>query len=216
MRSTIKRIIIILALMVLATLSGASGQWKLIDDRDDITLYSREVSGHSQSQFKGVCLVGQPIEAVGSVLSDVGSYPRWFFKCIEAKKIPAENSSELHFLLYVAIDTPWPFLDRDVVYETDVAVDHAAGKVFIRSVALKRPFVQLRRQYVRITDSEHQWILERVSADLTRITFINRTNAEGPFADYLSNSGMRDTTIHSLENLKKLLDPPDATAEIQP
>ena len=216
MRSTVKRIIIILSLMVSTTISGAGDQWKLIDDRDDITLYSREVSGQPQAQFKGVCIVRQPIEAVGSVLSDVGSYPKWFFKCIEAKKIPTENSSEFHFFLYVAIDTPWPFLDRDVVYETDVTIDYAAGKVFIQSVALKRPLVQLKKQYVRITDSEHQWILERISADLTRITFINQTNAAGPLANYLSNSGMHDTTIHSLENLKKILNPPDATVKIQP
>ncbi|MEJ2729042.1 MAG: hypothetical protein P8185_11140 [Deltaproteobacteria bacterium] len=205
MRNTAKGIVIVLSLMVLATVPGAGGQWKLIDDRDGITLYSRQISGQPQAQFKGVCIVRRPIEAVGSVLSDVGSYPKWFFKCMEAKKIPTENSSELHFFLYVAIDTPWPFLDRDVVYKTDVAVDRASGKVFIQSVASKRPFVQLKRQYVRITDSEHQWILERVSAELTRITFINRTNAEGPFADYLSNSGMRDTTIHSLENLNEIL-----------
>ncbi|MEJ2171001.1 MAG: hypothetical protein P8X90_36385 [Desulfobacterales bacterium] len=166
MRNTAKGIVIVLSLMVLATVPGAGGQWKLIDDRDGITLYSRQISGQPQAQFKGVCIVRRPIEAVGSVLSDVGSYPKWFFKCMEAKKIPTENSSELHFFLYVAIDTPWPFLDRDVVYKTDVVVDRASDKVFIQSVALKRPFVQLKRQYVRITDSEHQWILERVSAEL--------------------------------------------------
>jgi hypothetical protein len=190
--------------MVLAAISGAGDQWKLIVDKDGITLYAREVDGHPQVQFKGICIVRQPIEAVVSVLSDVASYPTWFFKCIEAKKIPAENSPELHFFLYAAIDTPWPFSDRDVVYKTDVTIDYASGKVFIQSVALKRPFVQLRRQYVRITDSEHQWILERISVDLTRITFMNRTNAAGPFANYLSNPGMRDTTIHSLENLIKI------------
>ena len=212
---TAKRIIIVLPFMFLATISGAGDQWKLIVDKDGITLYAREVNGHPQGQFKGICIVHQPIEAVGSVLSDVGSYPKWFFKCIEAKKIPTENSTELHFFLYVAIDTPWPFSDRDVVYKSDVTIDYASGKVFIQSVASKRPFVQLRKQYVRITDSEHQWILERISVDLTRITFINRTNAAGPFANYLSNPGMRDTTIHSLENLKKIFNQPDDTETIE-
>jgi hypothetical protein len=205
MRSTAKRIIIILPFMVLAAISGAGDQWKLIADKDGITLYARAVSDQPQVQFKGVCIVRHPIDAVGAVLSDVGSYTKWFFKCIEARKIPTENSSELHFFLYVAIDTPWPFSDRDVVYKTDVTIDYASGKVFVQSVALKSPFVQLKKQYVRISDSEHQWILERISADLTRITFINRTNAAGPFANYLSNSGVRDTTIHSLQNLKKIL-----------
>jgi hypothetical protein len=35
---------------------------------------------------------------------------------------------------------------------------------------------------------------------------MNRTNVAGPFANYISNSGTRDTTIYSLENLKKILE----------
>jgi hypothetical protein len=201
--------------MVLAAISGAGNEWKLIFDKDGITLHAREVIDHPQAQFKGVCIVRQPIDAVGAVLSDVSSYPKWFFKCIEARKIQSENSSELHFFLYVAIDTPWPFSDRDVVYKTDVTIDYASGKVFIQSVASKKPFVELKKQYVRITDSKHQWILERISDDRTRITFINRTNAAGPFANYLSNSGMHDTTIHSLQNLKKILQHPELNETTQ-
>jgi hypothetical protein len=204
MRSTAKRIIIILPFIFLATISGAGDQWKSIVERNGIRLYARELSDHSEAQFKGVGVVDRPLEAVGSVLSDISSYPKWFFKCVEARKIPAENSSELHFFLYVAIDTPWPFSDRDVVYKTGVNIDYASRKVVVHSIALKTPLIPLRRQYVRITDSEHQWILEKISKNRTRITFINRTNAAGPFANYLSNSGTRDTTLHSLENLKKL------------
>jgi hypothetical protein len=215
MRRTAKRIIIILPFMFLATISGAGDQWKSIVERNGITLYAREVSGHSEKQFKGVGVVDRPLEAVGSFLSDIASYPKWFFKCVEARKIPTVNSSQLHFLLYVAIDTPWPFSDRDVVYKTAVAIDYASEKVVIFSIALKTPLIPLRRQYVRITDSEHQWILEKISEDRTRITFINRTNAAGPFANYLSNSGTRDTTLHSLENLKKILQHPDHNETIQ-
>jgi hypothetical protein len=194
--------------MVLAAISVAGDQWQLVADKGGITLLAGEVSGHSEMQFKGVCLVSRPLESVISVLSDTASYPKWFFKCIEAKKIFTENPSEFHFLLYVAIDTPWPFSDRDVVYKTDVTIDYASQKVVILSIALKTSLIPLRRQYVRITDSEHQWILEKIPKNRTRITFINRTNVAGPFANYLSNSGTRDTTLHSLENLKKILNHP--------
>jgi hypothetical protein len=187
--------------MVLPTISVAGGEWKLIADKDGITLYAREVSGHSEFEFKGVCLVNQPLEVIGAVLSDIPSYPKWFFKCIESEKIPVENTSELNFYLYIALDTPWPFSDRDVVYKAKVDIDYALGKVVIQSTALTEQFVPLRRGYVRITDSEHQWILERVSSERTRITFINRTNAAGSFANYISDPGTRDTTVYSLKNL---------------
>jgi hypothetical protein len=201
--------------MVLPTISVAGGEWKLIADKDGITLYAREVSGHSEAQYKGVSIINQSIEAVGSVLSDIASYPKWFFKCIESKKILTKNSSELHFFLYVAIDAPWPFSDRDAVYETEVAIDYALGKVVIRSTALTQPLIPLRRQYVRIRDSEHQWILEKISADRTRITFINRTNAAGSFANYISNPGIRDTIFLSLKNFRKIFNHPDDTVKIE-
>ena len=194
--------------MVLTAFSVASGEWQSVVDEDSVTLFAREVSGHSEMQFKGICIVSRPLESVISVLSDTASYPKWFYKCIEAKKIHTENPSEFHFLLYVAIDTPWPFTDRDVVYKTEVNIDFASGKVIIRSIALKKPFIPLQKRYVRITDSEQQWILERISVERTRITFINRTNAAGPFANFISNPGIRDTTIHSLKNLSKIFNPP--------
>ncbi len=199
-------ILIILSIMITYPSIGFAGSdWELLNNEEGITLYVRDVSGHSEAEYKGVCIIDRPIEVVGSVLSDIPSYPKWFFKCIESKKIPVENSSERNFFLYVAIETPWPFSDRDAVYKVEITIDYALGKVFIQSTALKEPLVPLRRQYVRITDSEHQWILEKISADRTRITFINRTNAAGPFANYISNPGIRDTTFHSLKNLKKIV-----------
>ena len=204
MKLTSKRIIISLIIIIYPLIPNAGNDWKLVTDENDIVLYVREVSGHAEAQFKGVCTVGKPIEAVGSILSDIASYPKWFFKCIEAQKLPSENSSDLHFFLYVAIDTPWPFSDRDAVYETKITIDDFLGKVVVRSHAVKEPLIPLRHQYVRITDSEHQWILEKISPESTRITFINRTNAGGPFAGYISNPGIRDTTLYSLKNLKKI------------
>jgi hypothetical protein len=201
MKSVIKLIKINLILIACPVILVAGSDWKLISNEDSIALYSRELSGHSDLEFKGVCLVNQPLEVIGAVLSDIPSYPKWFFRCIESEKIPVENTSELNFYLYIAIDTPWPFSDRDVVYKAKVAIDYALGKIVVQSTALTEQFVPLRRGYVRITDSEHQWILERVSSERTRITFINRTNAAGSFANYISDPGTRATTVYSLKNL---------------
>ena len=205
MKTTFKRIAAVWLFIVFQANLAASDEWQLIVEEDGVALYTRELKEHSEAQYKGITTVNRSIEAVASVLSDTVSYPGWFFKCVEAKKLPAENSSGLRFFLYVVIDTPWPFSDRDSIYQTQIAIDHASGKVVIRSNALKAALVPLNKQYVRITDSEHQWILEKISETRTRITFINRTNAAGPFANYLSNPGVRDTTLFSLKNLRKVL-----------
>lgn len=216
MKSPFHQITAIFLAMVLSAVCDAGGEWKFIDNSDDVALYARQLSRHSETQFKGICTVNRSLANVGSVLSDIPSYPKWFFKCIEAKKIPAKNSSGLHFFLYVAIDTPWPFKNRDVYYETEVVIDRTLEKVVITSSALKEHVIPLRKDYVRITDSELQWILEKTGTHRTRVIFINRTHAAGPFANYLSDPGVRNTIVHSLRNLKRTLEQQEPAEIIEP
>jgi hypothetical protein len=180
--------------------------WKLLTDEEGVALYTRAPADNGTSEIKGVCEVERPLDTVGRVLSDVASYPNWFFRCHHTRKIPAQEATDHNFLLYIVIDTPWPFADRDVVYKVVTTVDSAAGRVVVHSTAVKTQSLARKKDYVRITDSKLQWILERLSAGQTRITFINRTHAAGLWGDYISNSGTLATTLHSLKNLKKLLD----------
>ena len=188
--------------MAISAPVAAGSDWKFIANEAGVTLYSRKVGGHSELEFKGVCLIAQPLEVIGSILSDISSYPKWFFKCIESKRIRMDNTPGRSYYLYIAINTPWPFKDRDVVYKANVGIDYDLGRVIIKSTALTEPIVPMRSGYVRITDSQHRWILEKVSSEQTRVTFINRTNAAGPFANYISNPGLRSTTFYSLKNLQ--------------
>ena len=186
------------------TAMGDDG-WRLLDENEGIALYARASAKDATPEIKGVCVVNQPIENVGSVLSNVAFYPNWFFRCIHSRKIPAQDSTDHNFLLYIAIDTPWPFVDRDVVYRVAATIDSAAGKVVVDSTAVKSYPVVHHKKFVRITDSNLLWILESLPAGQTRITFINRTHAAGSWGDYISNAGTRATTMHSLRNLKKFL-----------
>lgn len=49
--------------------------------------------------FKGVCVVQQPIEIVAAISADIAAYPEWFYKCIEAKKVPKNDSTDLDFII---------------------------------------------------------------------------------------------------------------------
>jgi hypothetical protein len=198
--------IAILIFSAYAFMAAGGDGWNLLADEEGVALYTRASADDGTSEIKGVCEVERPLETVGRVLSDVAFYPKWFFRCHQSRKIPAPDSTDLNFLFYIVIDTPWPFVDRDVVYKVVTTIDSAAGKVVVHSTAVKTQPLAPKKDYVRITDSNLQWILEKVSAGQTRITFINRTHAAGLWGDYISNSGARATTLHSLKNLKKLLD----------
>ena len=197
-------IIILLGLIYPLTITG-SDVWNLVSEDNGLRLYSKVRHGAVTSEYKGVCRVNHPIETVASVLSDISSYPKWFFRCVQSRKIPTQASTDLNFLLYVVIDTPWPFLDRDVVYKVVTFIDATAGKIVVRSTAVETSLMRPQKNYVRITDSDLQWILEQRTDGQTQITFINRTHAAGYWGDIISGSGARATTLHSLENLKERL-----------
>jgi uncharacterized protein YndB with AHSA1/START domain len=200
-----KRFFFFLLFVIYSMTVLADGEWNWVSDDDGVTLYARALKGRSTSEVKGTCVVDRPIEAVASLLSDIASYPKWFFRCIQSHKIPSEDSADSHFLLYVVIDTPWPFADRDVVYRVETTIDHAAQKVVVHSTAIHAPWIAHKTNAIRITDSQLQWTLQQQSSGQTRITFINRTHAAGFWGDYISDSGTHATTLHSLKNLKSLL-----------
>jgi len=186
----------------------ANEGWKLIEDDEGVAVYVRQLEGDSASQFKGVCVVNRPIEIVAAILADIAAYPEWFYKCIEAKKIPKNDSTDLDFIIYMAIKAPWPLLDRDALFHVKTAIDYDSEKVTINSVALKEPLVPIQEDYVRITDAEQQWILEKNTAKATRVIFTNRTDAGGSVSSFISGLGSRKSVYHSLINMKEIAHDP--------
>ncbi len=182
----------------------AQEQWKSVSNGNGVAIYVRKVDGQEESEFKGVTYIDQPIEVIGAVLAEIPAYTGWFFKCRRAEKIQQISSTAYNFMVYIALYTPWPLWPRDVVYDVKIRVDIASGKVEVRSKALPEPVVPIRKDHVRITDSELHWVLERIEPHQTRIIFIMRTDAGGSVGSYWSDLGCRKTIYHSLINLHRI------------
>ena len=202
MTRIVNLLILIIALLV-ADPGGlfAQEQWKSVSDDNGVAIYSRKVDGHEESEFKGITDIDQPIEVIGAVLAEIPAYTGWFFKCRQAEKIPQISSTAYNFMVYIALDAPWPLWPRDVVYDVKIRIDMASGKVDVRCKAMPEPVVPARKDHVRIVDSEIHWVLERSEPHQTRITFTMRTDAGGFVSGYWSDLGCRKTIYHSLINL---------------
>ncbi len=204
MKRTVYFTLQVLIILTLPQTALAETEWELIEDSEGVVVYAREFEGYSERQFKGICSIPQPIEIVAAVLVDISSYPQWFYSCTEAKKLLNSNSTVLDFFMYFVINVPWPFSDRDAVFHAKTTLDPVSEKILIASTARIDHRVPLRKNYVRITDSEQQWILEKLSPETTRVTFINRTNAAGSMSAFFSDLGSRDTVNQSLKNMRKI------------
>ncbi len=72
--------------------------------------------------------------------------------------------------------------------------------------------IPLKKDHVRITDSELEWSLDRLDANRTQVTFSKRINAGGNLGSYLSDSGCRKTVFQSLVNLGNIASDPKYAA----
>ncbi len=124
---------------------GAEEKWVFIEKNQGVTMHSRKVDGHAESEFRGSSTIDQPLEVVGAVLADIPSFTRWFYKCIQARKIPDKTSTDLNFLLYIVIETPWPLWNRDVVYAAATTIDIASGNIKIQGHARQDAAVPLEK-----------------------------------------------------------------------
>ncbi len=147
MTRTVNLLILILALLA-ADPAGlfAQEQWESVSADNGVSIYSRKVVGHEESEFKGITHIDQPIEVIGAVLAEIPAYTGWFFKCLLAEKISQISSTPYNFMVHIALDAPWPLWPRDIVYDVNIRIDMASGKVDVRCKALPQPVVPIRQR----------------------------------------------------------------------
>lgn len=209
MIKTLNLLIFIGTLLITDDLTiAAEKDWVFVEESRGVTIHSRQVVGHSEFEFRGSLIINQPVEVVGAVLADIPSFTRWFYKCTIARKVPDRISSDLEWLLYFVIETPWPLWNRDVVYAVSTKIDIGSGKIAVHGKAHQNSGVPVRKDHVRITDSELQWILERLDSNRTKVTFTEWIDAGGNLGSYLSNAGCRKTVFQSLINLANITSDP--------
>ncbi len=208
----IRTVNLLILIIVLLTVGPgglfAQERWQSVSDDKGVAIYCRKVTGHEESEFKAITDIDQPIEVIGAVLAEIPAYTGWFFKCLQAGKIPRISSTAYNFMVYIALDAPWPLWLRDIVYDVEIKIDMASGKVEVRCKAVPESVVPIQKDHIRIVDSELHWVLERIDTHRTRIIFIMRTNAGGSVSGYWSDLGCRKTIYHSLINLQRIATDP--------
>ena len=213
MTKIFKTIILLCTLLITeGTTCLAEDKWIFVETDQGVTIHSRKIAGHSESEFKGSRIVQQPVEVIGAVLADIPSYTRWFFNCTQARILPDKTSSSQNFLLYIVVETPWPLWSRDVIYKARTRIDIPSGIIMVQGKALQEPSVPIKEKHVRVTDSALEWVLERLDNTRTMVSFTKRINAGGNIGSYLSDAGCRKTIFESLVNLDRIASDPKYAA----
>ena len=181
---------------------GDEGKWEEIANDDGIVVWLQEPRNEDDlRQFRGVGTVDAPIYQVFAVLHDVPRYTEWAFRCIESELLK-EISPQI-LLIYVRLDAPWPFSDRDTVMmgrSRIIDPERLAVAAFERFDVDVKPLVD---DVVRFPRLKGSYRLEAIDSERTRVTYQVEAHPGGWIPKWLRQMANEKLPMETILALRK-------------
>ncbi|MEM6719848.1 MAG: START domain-containing protein [Bacteroidota bacterium] len=172
----------------------AQKDWKLKKEKDDIKIYVKSTESSSIKLFKAEMTVKSSLDLVFNTILDGDKLKDWNYKALDSKLL---NKSPNEYLLWMALDLPWPVRNRDVVISCKVfKITDDIVKIDIAAASDRYPESD---DYLRMTQFEGYWLLEKVGENV-KIThqmfgdpggsipnwFVNSTITRAPYNNFIA------------------------------
>ncbi|MFK7749691.1 MAG: START domain-containing protein [Kordia sp.] len=192
--------IAIFSLFVVAPLF-AQKSWKLKKNKDDIKIYVKSTNSSSLKVLKAEMTVKSSLEAVLDVILDGDELQDWNYKALDSKLL--RKASEDDYLIWLALDLPWPVRNRDVVIALKVRrITDGVVKIDISSASDR---FAIQDDYYRITTFEGYWLLEQ-QGNTVHITHQIFGDPGGSIPNWIINSTITRAPFYNFKALKKLVE----------
>jgi hypothetical protein len=185
------------------TLSADTG-WQRVDEKDDVTLYSRARLGSGIKEFKGTGVIDAPPGTVEKVLADVGSYPSFMPYVTESRAV-AQDGDDV--ITYQRLNVPF-VANRDYT----VRVEHGTAKGASGETIYRDEWQTdndagpaERRGVVRVKVNEGSWLLEPAGpgGNETQATYQIYTDSGGALPAFLANRASQLIIPRLFEAIRK-------------
>ncbi len=181
----------------------AEEPWTLAKEAEGIKVFTRSVPGSAANEFKGIADIDAPIEVIVEVFKDIPSFTQWYGFCKEIKLL--KHDTENHRVMYFVLKTMGPVKDRDLVMEAFDKFDRQAGKNTIAIKALKEELVPIQDKYVRMTDLNATYSMDRIDQDKTHVVYTVKADPAGYIPAFISNIIQKDQPFLTLKGLREMV-----------
>jgi hypothetical protein len=190
-------------IVLFAGILHAEEPWKLAKEAEGIKVYTRSVPGSSANEFKGIAEIDAPIEVIVEVFKDIPSFTQWYGFCKEIKLL--KHDPENHRVMYFVLKTMGPVKDRDIVMEAFDKFDKQAGKYNIAIDSIKEELVPIQDKYVRMTDLNATYSMNRIAQDRTYVVYTVKADPAGYIPAFISNIIQKDQPFLTLKGLREMV-----------
>ncbi len=200
-------IAVLLTIFGITSSGGASDKlenWEETYNYDGIVAYERSFPGEEIKEFKGVAEINAGIEVISAVLKDIPSMPLWAAKC-KYTKIYKELEND-GFIYYFETKSPWPISSRGIVMQSKTVFNPDTGITEILFKAIKDDEnYPVSDDLVQMVDLKGKYIIEFISRNVTRMTYISKADPAGSLSISLAQNESKLYPVTNLEGLRKMV-----------
>lgn len=141
----------------------AQENWTLKKDKDEIQIYTKTTDSSKIKAYKAMMTVKSSLDKVKNVIIDGNQLYTWNYKAIDSKLL--QKKSENEYLIWMALDLPWPIRNRDVVIY--LQIKRITSEILLITVSSAPNAYEELDEYLRITEFEGYWLLEEKGEEVT-------------------------------------------------
>jgi hypothetical protein len=182
--------------------ASAQDNWKLVTQKEQISVYSRSAPGSKIKALKVECVVDAPAEQVAALLLDVEAGTDWVYKTKSCKLLRKVSPTEMYY--YSEISLPWPLENRDFVAHV-TATQHPVSKVITVDGPVVEGMVSEKKAVVRVNDSRGHWVVIPLPGRKARIQYSLHTDPGGNIPAWAVNLFAAEGPLESFKNLKQVV-----------
>jgi len=173
-------------------------------EEQGIKIYTRINSGSSLKEVRAVDTVRSSLSAIVALLLDAKNYSSWIYACKEASTL--KRISETEMMEYQLVKVPFPFENRDMIFNLSVRQDASTRAVTVKAV-VQPDFISAKDGIERIRSYRHQYILTPLNSGRVLVEFEMYVDPGGNIPNSILNAfitkGPFNTALSMREQLKK-------------
>lgn len=180
--------------------SFEENEWKMSLDKDDITIYTRDIESSKFHEFLAVATMQGTIEGFSEIITGVDKYTEWMPDCESAEILENPNPNDVTY--HMKLKVPFPFADREIIQQI---VLHKKNDLLEIAILNHPDKIDQTKKYVRITIAHGRWIIKQISSEEISIRFQYFADPGGDIPAWLVNSFIVKNPHLTLLNIKEML-----------
>ena len=179
----------------------AQEDWELVNDSDDIMVYTKPIATSDFKAFKAEMIIDQDIHAFLSLLYDIDDLDVWGYKIKDTELL--ERNGDSMQIYYAVAKAPFPYKNRDGVYLNRFNWD-SVTKTLTVTIKLVADYLAEKDDLVRIKGSGF-WKATVLPSNKLKIDFQMQVDPGGGIPSWLANIFADDSPYYTLLELREAI-----------